>query len=169
MAEARRYSIFILGAHESTLETAVERLREDHPELNIAGYHHGYFDDSDSAAVCAEIRAAAPDILFVAMSSPRKEYWLGQHRDALGVPFAMGVGGAIDVIAGKTRRAPELVQRIGLEWLYRTAQEPRRLASRYVRTNAQFMRILARELATRGEQNGNGHAAANGNGLPHSD
>ena len=97
-------------------------------------------------AVAEEIAAARPDILFVAMSSPRKEYFLMRHGRTLGVPFVMGVGGAIDVIAGVTRRAPEAMQQLGLEWLFRLAQEPRRLARRYAVTNSQFLVALAREV-----------------------
>jgi len=88
-------------------------------------------------------------MLFVAMSSPRKELFLDEYGAFLGVPFAMGVGGAIDVVAGHTRRAPGLLQRLGLEWLYRLAQEPRRLAPRYVSTNSRFAGLLARALARR--------------------
>lgn len=146
LAAERGYGVYILGARPEILEQAVQRLRERSPGLRIVGYRNGYFADADSAAVCAEIRAAQPDILFVAMSSPRKEYWIAQHRHELGVPFAMGVGGAIDVVAGLTQRAPRWLQRAGLEWLYRLSQEPGRLWRRYLTTNTAFMRILVREL-----------------------
>jgi N-acetylglucosaminyldiphosphoundecaprenol N-acetyl-beta-D-mannosaminyltransferase len=112
----------------------------------IAGSHHGYFADADSAEICSLVRAAEPHILLVAMSSPRKEYWLADHAADLGVPFSMGVGGSIDVVAGVTRRAPGWMQRTGLEWFYRFAQEPRRLGPRYLRTNLRFVGLVAREL-----------------------
>ena len=92
------------------------------------------------------IRDAQPDILFAAMSSPKKEYWLSEHRHELGVPFVMGVGGAIDVVAGLTRRAPLWVQRIGMEWFFRMVQEPRRLVRRFMVGNAKFLLLLCREL-----------------------
>ena len=88
------------------LERAVARLRELHPRLVFAGYRDGYFSDADEPSVAAEIRAARPDLLFVAMSTPRKEYFLGRWGAELDVPFSMGVGGAIDVVAGVTKRAP---------------------------------------------------------------
>jgi N-acetylglucosaminyldiphosphoundecaprenol N-acetyl-beta-D-mannosaminyltransferase len=92
------------------------------------------------------IRAARPDLLFVAMSTPRKEYFLGRWGPALDVPFSMGVGGAIDVVAGVTRRAPRALQRLGLEWAFRLAQEPRRLFRRYFVTNLAFIGLTARAL-----------------------
>ena len=94
--------------------------------------------------VAREIRDAQPDLLFVAITSPTKELFLGQYRELMNVPFVMGVGGAIDIVAGITRRAPVLWQRLGLEWLYRLLQEPRRMAKRYAVTNTKFITALAR-------------------------
>jgi N-acetylglucosaminyldiphosphoundecaprenol N-acetyl-beta-D-mannosaminyltransferase len=148
LAERRRYRVFILGARDTVLESAVERIRERHPGLELAGYRDGYFADEESAEVCAAIRFAQPHIVFVAMSSPRKEYFLGQYGEQLGAQFVMGVGGSIDVIAGVTRRAPLAWQRLGLEWLYRMLQEPRRMFRRYSVTNARFAWQLARGLIT---------------------
>ena len=82
----------------------MQKLREMHPNLNIAGYRHGYFSEDESPQVVETIRRSGAQMLFVAMSSPRKEHWLGEHGPALGVPFAMGVGGSIDIVAGITRR-----------------------------------------------------------------
>lgn len=141
----RGYRVYLLGATEETLRRATERLLERHPKLRIAGSHHGYFPEADSPAVCALIRAARPDVLFVAMSSPRKEYWLAEHGRALGVPVIMGVGGALDVTAGDVRRAPRWAQAVGLEWAYRIVQEPRRLWRRYLVTNTRFVALVARE------------------------
>ena len=148
LAERDGFSVFILGAREATLETAVDRIRERHPRLQIAGYHHGYFDDAgpEGDAIRERMHEAKPDILFVAMSSPQKEYWLDQHGPRLGIPLLMGVGGSIDVIAGVTHRAPRIWQRLGFEWLYRLLQEPRRMLRRYVTTNAVFIGLVLREL-----------------------
>jgi N-acetylglucosaminyldiphosphoundecaprenol N-acetyl-beta-D-mannosaminyltransferase len=146
VAARKGYAVFILGARTEVLTQAVERLRAEHPELRIVGYRNGYFTASEARNVCDEIRAAQPDILFVAMGSPQKEYWIADHRDELGVPLSMGVGGAVDVIAGVTKRAPRWMQQAGLEWFYRLAQEPRRLWRRYLLTNVQFCLLLAREL-----------------------
>lgn len=148
-AEQAGYRVFILGARQTVLETAVERLRSAYPRLVVAGFRNGYFDDAESDSVCEEIRRAEPDILFVARTSPWKEYWLGEHGRELGVPLMMGVGGSIDVVAGLTRRAPRWMQGAGLEWLFRFAQEPRRLWRRYLATNTRFVLLVLRELARR--------------------
>lgn len=149
MAEEQGYGVFILGARADVLDLAIERLHEIHPELVIAGSHHGYFSDDQSPEIAVEIRAAKPQILFVAMSSPRKEHWLGEYGPSLGVPLVMGVGGAIDIVAGVTRRAPLTWQRLGIEWLYRLLQEPRRMLRRYVVTNTQFSALVARGMVAR--------------------
>jgi N-acetylglucosaminyldiphosphoundecaprenol N-acetyl-beta-D-mannosaminyltransferase len=149
MAEREDYGVYILGARREVLETAVQRLREMHPKLRIAGYRDGYFTDDEGPDVAKAIRAASAQILFVAMSSPRKEHWLGEYGPMLNVPFVMGVGGSIDVVAGVTRRAPRLWQRLGIEWLYRLLQEPRRMFRRYLITNTKFSLLVAREIAAR--------------------
>jgi N-acetylglucosaminyldiphosphoundecaprenol N-acetyl-beta-D-mannosaminyltransferase len=150
LAEREEYRVYLLGATDDTLGRAVERLLERHPALSIAGSHHGYFSEAESTAICEQIKAAAPDVLFVAMSSPRKEHWLAQHGRALGVPVIMGVGGALDVTAGDVRRAPPRLQALGLEWAYRLLQEPRRLSRRYLVTNTRFILLVAGELLRRG-------------------
>lgn len=149
MAEERDYRVFILGGREEVLQRATAKLRERHPRLVVAGVHHGYFTDAESPAIVAGIRAARPHILFVAITTPRKERWLGKYGSSLGVPLVMGVGGAIDVVAGDTKRAPRLWQRTGMEWLYRLLQEPDRLARRYLHTNTLFALLLARALVRR--------------------
>jgi N-acetylglucosaminyldiphosphoundecaprenol N-acetyl-beta-D-mannosaminyltransferase len=149
LAERRGYRVFILGAKTDVLRRAVERIRERHPQLMFAGARDGYFTDEEAAAVADEVASYRPDMVFVAMPSPRKEYWLGRHGRRLGAPFVMGVGGSIDVLAGHVRRAPVAMQRMGLEWLFRLAQEPRRLLGRYLATNTRFVMYVARELVGR--------------------
>lgn len=143
------YRIYVLGARQDVLEQAIARLRERYAGLTIAGYRDGYFTAEQEPDVVQEIQRAKADILFVAMSSPAKELFLGRYGSELDAPFVMGVGGAIDVIAGRTRRAPRLMQRAGLEWLFRLLQEPRRLLRRYALTNTRFIALLLRELARR--------------------
>ena len=145
----RGYRPFILGAKREVLDHAVEVLKQRHPGLQFAGTRDGYFKPEQEAEVCEEIRASKADMLFVAMGTPRKETFLAQHADDLGVPLLVGVGGAVDVIAGVTKRAPRLWQKLGAEWLYRMLQEPRRMFKRYAVTNARFAVILGRELAQR--------------------
>ena len=149
MAEREGYGVYILGARREVLETAVQRLREMHPGLRLVGYRDGYFTDDESPDVAAAIRDAGAQILFVAMSSPRKEHWLGEYGPALNVPLVMGVGGSIDIVAGITRRAPRSWQRLGFEWLYRLLQEPRRMFRRYLVTNVEFGALVARGVIKR--------------------
>ena len=149
LAERRGYRVFLLGARHEVLERALARLRDRHPRLVVAGARDGYFSAEDAAAVAAEVAAHRPDMVFVAMPSPRKEYWLNRYGRGLGAPFVMGVGGSVDVLAGDVRRAPAPVQRLGLEWLFRLCQEPRRLGGRYVSTNSRFIACVCSELARR--------------------
>ncbi|HEY2715322.1 MAG TPA: WecB/TagA/CpsF family glycosyltransferase [Solirubrobacterales bacterium] len=159
-ANERGYRVYFLGAKQEVLEKAIGRLRERYPELVVAGSQHGYFGDEEIDAVAEAIRESKPDVLFVAMSSPRKEHFLGRLGPSLGAAFAMGVGGSVDVIAGVTKRAPVVLQRAGLEWAYRMAQEPRRLAKRYLPTNASFVGMVLRERFTRRSSAPGGVAAA---------
>jgi N-acetylglucosaminyldiphosphoundecaprenol N-acetyl-beta-D-mannosaminyltransferase len=144
LADRRSYRVFILGSRPEVLSLALARLRARHPRLAIAGARHGYFSEQEEPQVVAEIRSARPDLLFVALPTPRKEYFLGRWRSRLDVPLSMGVGGAIDVLAGETKRAPQRLQRLGLEWAVRAVQEPRRLGKRYMITNSAFMWLTLR-------------------------
>lgn len=146
LAQTRGYRVYVLGARQGVMARALTQFAADYPGINLCGSHHGHFADSESAPVVDDISRANPDILLVAMSSPRKEYWLSEHGRSLRVPLVLGVGGSIDIAAGVTRRAPRWMQRAGLEWFYRFAQEPRRLAKRYWVTNATFLRMLAVEI-----------------------
>ena len=147
-SEVSGRSVYFLGAKPDVLEAAVGSVRTEYPNLNVAGYHHGYFWN-DEAAVVDNIRNLNVDLLFVGISSPMKEEFIDRWSDQLGVKFAMGVGGTFDVVAGKVRRAPEWMQKLGLEWLYRVIQEPRRMFMRYLTTNSAFIWMLLTELARR--------------------
>jgi N-acetylglucosaminyldiphosphoundecaprenol N-acetyl-beta-D-mannosaminyltransferase len=147
LAEAKGYGVYVLGGRGEIVERAVARMRCLHPDLRIVGHRDGYFSEEEERDVVAAIRRAKPDLLFVAMSSPRKEQFIGEWREEMNVPFCMGVGGSIDVLAGVTRRAPEPLQRLGLEWAYRLAQEPRRLLRRYLVGNSRFLALTLRQVA----------------------
>jgi N-acetylglucosaminyldiphosphoundecaprenol N-acetyl-beta-D-mannosaminyltransferase len=148
-ASAEGWSVYVLGARENVLEQAIAELRRMHPEVALVGWHHGYFSPADEAAVVESIAAARPQLLFVALETPAKELFLDRNRERLGAIFAMGVGGAVDVLAGHKRRAPRWIQKSGLEWLYRFAQDPRRLARRYLLGTATFIGLVCRELVAR--------------------
>lgn len=145
-AAHRGYSIYFLGATPEVVRACIARAQALYPSLRIAGYRDGYFQPRDQPEVVAAIRAAKPDILFLGFASPAKEYFMHRHYRTLGVPFVMGVGGAFDVFAGRVARAPRWMQRAGLEWSFRLAQEPRRMWKRYLIGNARFVWIILREL-----------------------
>jgi N-acetylglucosaminyldiphosphoundecaprenol N-acetyl-beta-D-mannosaminyltransferase len=140
---------YFLGAQESVLESAVNNLRIKFPNLQIAGWHHGYFDAKQEHEVVLAIRESGADCLFIGMPTPRKERFLARFRDSFGVPFIMGVGGSFDVIAGAVNRSPLWMQAVGLEWFYRLLQEPRRMFWRYFTTNAAFAVVLTQTFITR--------------------
>jgi N-acetylglucosaminyldiphosphoundecaprenol N-acetyl-beta-D-mannosaminyltransferase len=140
---------YFLGARQAVLERAMAVATTRWPGLTFAGHHDGYFELEDEADIVADIQASGADCLFIAMPTPRKERFLHRYRRQLGVPFIMGVGGSFDVLAGAVRRAPPFMQRAGLEWLYRTWQEPRRMWWRYASTNAAYAGLIGREIATR--------------------
>jgi N-acetylglucosaminyldiphosphoundecaprenol N-acetyl-beta-D-mannosaminyltransferase len=144
-AAERGWRVFLLGARRTVLDEAAKRIRERDGRIRIAGCRDGYFTADEEPAVVSDIAAAQADILFVGMSSPKKELFLRAHGRSLGIPFVMGVGGAFDILAGKTRRAPLLLQRLGLEWLFRLVQEPRRLFRRYAETNLRFLALVLAE------------------------
>jgi N-acetylglucosaminyldiphosphoundecaprenol N-acetyl-beta-D-mannosaminyltransferase len=140
-AAARGEPVFLLGAESGIVAKAAAALRERYPGLRLAGWHHGYFWNDEDALV-ERIRASGATMLFVGITSPQKERFIHRWRERLGVRFAMGVGGAFDVLAGKTRRAPRWMQRAGLEWLFRLILEPKRLWRRYIVVHALFCGIL---------------------------
>ncbi|WP_305080521.1 WecB/TagA/CpsF family glycosyltransferase [Microbulbifer guangxiensis] len=144
MSAERGFPVFFLGAKADVVERAAAVARQEHPGLEIAGYHHGYFWD-DEEAVVEKIRQSGARLLFVAITSPLKENFINRWRHRLGVDFVMGVGGTFDVVAGKVKRAPEWMQRAGLEWFYRVIQEPRRMWKRYLVTNSAFAWLLLQE------------------------
>jgi N-acetylglucosaminyldiphosphoundecaprenol N-acetyl-beta-D-mannosaminyltransferase len=144
-AERRGLSVYFLGAKEQVLATMIERIRAELPNLRIAGSRHGYFSDDEALEIADAIAASGTDLLFLGMTSPKKERFVAEHGKRTGASVVHGVGGSFDVLAGVVRRAPASWQRFGLEWLYRAAQEPRRLGKRYLNTNVAFVALVARE------------------------
>jgi len=141
----RKYRAYFVGATDEVLQATLDHVRREHPGVIIAGARNGYFTRDEEAGIVADIHGAAADVLFAAMSSPKKEVFLAQWSKQLSVPVCHGVGGAFDVIAGKVKRAPDRWQRWGMEWLYRVIQEPRRMWRRYLVTNALFFGMVVRE------------------------
>lgn len=149
----RGFKPYLLGAEQHVLDAVVARLREVHPSLVIAGTHDGYFSLEDEASVVDAINASRADCLFVAMPTPRKERFLKHYRQILTPSFVMGVGGSFDVYGGKVARAPKLMQKFGLEWLFRVLQEPKRLWRRYYETNTAYAALLWQEWWSRRRSN----------------
>jgi N-acetylglucosaminyldiphosphoundecaprenol N-acetyl-beta-D-mannosaminyltransferase len=161
-----RYRVYFLGARPQVLREMLAEVRRRYPGLVVAGARDGYFSEESSADVADEIRATSPDLLFVGMSSPRKELFGARWGDRTGARVVHGVGGSFDVLAGLTRRAPLWWQRHGLEWLYRAAQEPVRLGRRYLTTNMSFVSMVAREAVSRRLSLGGPSRRDRGSGQP---
>jgi N-acetylglucosaminyldiphosphoundecaprenol N-acetyl-beta-D-mannosaminyltransferase len=123
-AAARGWRVFFLGAAEGVAERAAEVLAERHSGLVVAGAFAGSPRPEDEAGIVARVRAARPDILFVAYGAPAQDKWIARNRERLEVPVSMGVGGAFDFVAGVARRAPIWVRRLGIEWLHRLYRQP---------------------------------------------
>lgn len=145
----KEYSIYFFGAKENVVKKVVDSYLEKYPKLKVAGLRNGYFQEQDNKQIVEDIRNSKADILLVAFSSPKKEYWLADHLNDLVVPFSMGVGGSFDVVAGITQRAPAWMQKCGLEWFYRFIQEPRRMWKRYLVGNSKFILLVLIEKFTR--------------------
>jgi N-acetylglucosaminyldiphosphoundecaprenol N-acetyl-beta-D-mannosaminyltransferase len=148
-AEERGYGVYFLGAKEEVVRACVEKAQTLYPALKIVGYRNGYFSPAEERLIVEAIRDARPQILFLGFGSPTKEYFMSRNHEEMCVPFVMGVGGTFDVFAGLVRRAPLWMQRLGLEWFYRLAQEPRRMWKRYLVGNSQFIALISRELLSR--------------------
>jgi N-acetylglucosaminyldiphosphoundecaprenol N-acetyl-beta-D-mannosaminyltransferase len=151
-AAEKGWRVYLLGAREEVV-SGVKRLYEKRlPGLVFAGYRNGYWKPEEEPAIAAAIGESRPDLLFVAISSPKKEQFLGRYQAEMKVPFAMGVGGTFDVAVGKVKRAPVWMQKSGFEWFYRFLQEPRRMFRRYFIEDMYFFWMLAKEMTTRLEK-----------------
>lgn len=146
LAHQKNYKIFFFGAQEEVVKKVVETYTNQFSPRIIAGYRNGYFKKEEEQSIAREIGESGANILFVAISSPTKENFLYENKGLLQkVNFVMGVGGSFDVIAGKVKRAPIWMQKMGLEWFYRFAQEPQRMWKRYLIGNTQFIRLVLKE------------------------
>lgn len=135
----RQGSMYLLGGQPGVADATAEWIRQNYPEVIIAGTRHGFFSAEQEPALIEEIRAAQADVLLVAMGAPRQELWIHEHGAGCGVRVAMGVGGLFDFYAGRIPRAPRWLREVGGEWLYRLYQEPRRMWRRYLVGNFTFM------------------------------
>jgi N-acetylglucosaminyldiphosphoundecaprenol N-acetyl-beta-D-mannosaminyltransferase len=141
-AEKVGHRIYLLGARSEALAGAEAVIKQRHPNIKIVGSRDGYFSPDEEPQVVSAIARSNPDLLFVALESPKKELFLARNRSILSARFAMGVGGAFDVLAGVKTRAPKWAQKAGLEWVFRLGQDPRRLGRRYLIGNARFLELV---------------------------
>ena len=148
-AGEKNWRVFLLGAREEVVSAVADTYRRRYPDLTIAGWRNGYWTNEEEVQVAEQVRASGADLLFVAISSPKKEQFLGRWQGEMKIPFAMGVGGTFDVAIGRVRRAPRWMQRAGLEWFYRFLQEPRRMFRRYFIDDMAFVWLFIKEAAGR--------------------
>ena len=150
VAAEKNFRLFFLGATEEANTQAIARLRARFPNLEISHYSPPFrpLHELNDAEIIRRIRAAKPDLLFVAFGCPKAEKWIATHYPELGVPVAIGVGATIDFLAGRVKRAPLWMQHGGVEWIYRLCQEPRRLFKRYATDLGFFGRAMVRQFWT---------------------
>jgi N-acetylglucosaminyldiphosphoundecaprenol N-acetyl-beta-D-mannosaminyltransferase len=149
-AGEKGWRVFLLGAREEVVSAVADTYQRKYPRLVLAGYRNGYWKgEAEERAVVEQIRDSRADLLFVAISSPKKEQFLGRYQAEMKIPFAMGVGGTFDVAIGRVKRAPRWMQKSGLEWFYRFLQEPRRMFRRYFIDDMAFIWLLIKEAARR--------------------
>lgn len=135
LANSYGYRIYLLGGAEGVAQKAKEELERQYPNIKVVGLHNGYFkgyhigheNSPEEEAIIEEINSLETDVLFVGFGAPKQEYWIDHNKDKLKAKLVIGNGGTMDVIAGKVKRAPEIYQKLGLEWLYRLAKEPTRI------------------------------------------
>lgn len=144
MANENGYSVYFLGATEEVVTKVVSKSKSEFTDLIVAGYHNGYFGDNQQSIV-DKINRVCPDLLFIGTKSPDKEMFINEWRTSLKVKVLMGVGGTFDVYTGKVSRAPQFIQRIGCEWLFRLLQEPKRMWRRYLYSNTAYLKLLLKE------------------------
>ena len=153
-AEKEQIRPYFLGAKPGVLEKMMARISLAYPGLPICGFHHGYFADGEpKMAIIDELRERRPDILFIAMGSPKQEYLMAELRERLSIPVMIGVGGSFDVISGDKKDAPSWVRGTGLEWIYRIYQDPLNFnyLKRYLITNTWFIWQILKQKIRQGQ------------------
>ena len=145
LAEHEGHRVYLLGAKAEVVEKTAAVLADKYPDMTICGYRDGYFGNDEFDAVIAQVEETKPDIVFVGITSPKKERLIERFRELGAKGAFVGVGGSFDVVSGNILRAPMWMQRANLEWLFRMVQEPKRLVKRYVVGNTRFYLLLRKE------------------------
>jgi len=143
LSAAKGYRVFFLGAAPGVAQAAKEKMILKHPGCNIVGTHDGHFPESDFEFIAREIAPTKPDILLVAMGIPRQEKFIQLTKEIIGSKVAMGVGGTLDVMSGQVKRAPILIQKLKIEWLWRTLANPKKFKK--FLTLPKFWRMVRQE------------------------
>jgi N-acetylglucosaminyldiphosphoundecaprenol N-acetyl-beta-D-mannosaminyltransferase len=144
----QRIGVYLLGGKPGVAEAAATKLTESYPGLDICGCRDGYFTSEEEPQLISAIRDSGARVLLVALGVPQQELWISRNLAALGVGVAIGVGGLLDFCSGRIPRAPTWMRELGLEWLYRLQQEPKRMWKRYLVGNFVFLSHVARERMT---------------------
>lgn len=143
LAAKRKYKCFFFGAKEEVVKKVADIYSAEYGPDIIAGYRNGYYSADEEKKIAAQIAESGAQLLFVAITSPKKEKFLHDNQEKLkSVNFTMGVGGTFDIIAGLTKRAPKWLQDSGMEWFVRLMQEPRRMWKRYLVGNSMFILLV---------------------------
>ena len=137
-------SVYLLGATQDTIEKLVKVISDKYKNINIVGYRNGYF--SDEQVIISDIAEKQPDYLFIGMPSPFKERFIATNKERLQTGVCFGVGGMFDIMAGNVKRAPQRVQKLGLEWLYRIAQNPVKHSRRVFKAVLPCCYVFAKDL-----------------------
>tara|TARA_B100000963_G_scaffold49152_1_gene37359 strand:- start:3149 stop:3901 length:753 start_codon:yes stop_codon:yes gene_type:complete len=143
MAHDNNCKIYFLGAKQDVLEKVIKHYSNLYSNEIVAGFQNGYFKKDEESKIAKQIAESGANILFVAMTSPKKENFLYDQNNILKtINFIMGVGGSFDVVSGEVKRAPIWIQKIGFEWFYRFVQEPKRMWKRYLIGNFKFLLLI---------------------------
>lgn len=122
-ADRKQLKLYLLGAKPEVIQASADKIKKDYPQADLVGFHDGYFKDEE--AIVEEIAAKKPNIILVALGSPKQEFFIDKYRDRADAIW-IGVGGSFDVFSGTKKRAPKIVQKLNLEWFYRLVKEPTR-------------------------------------------
>lgn len=145
LAEDKGYKVYFLGAKQQVIEKTIDVVEQRYSSLKIVGFRNGYFSENEWPEIADKLKKSEAQIVFVGITSPLKEYLIEYLQNQKLDSVFMGVGGSFDVISGNINRAPQWVQNIGMEWLFRFLQEPGRLWKRYIIGNARFIWSVYRE------------------------
>lgn len=140
-------SVYIFGGDQESAEGAANAIRNEYKTIRIAGYRNGYFNEEETDKIIADINKAQPDLLLIGLGAPKQEFWMYNNRQKLDVKLGMGIGGGIDILSGRTKRAPKIFISLGLEWLHRLIKQPQRFVRMLVLPKFLFKVLTSKEIA----------------------